>query len=218
MKSDVSSIVTAKAFTDWNYPAEIDGKYYAPDTDWLNEHGDHDKTYYVMNVEYVGEETGWSIVIWSYVWWDDPDFGGSWQPQRMYPQTIDAPEDTPSLTLAIPEELGGGTLTLTREYVNEIGLAMMSDISAATLPQDESNALADYTEDEYKTKVTFSTDTANVYRTQIFDWQGEVNSSMLSDLELSAIEGIKFGKGVSAIADGALSTAGNNLRELYFSD
>lgn len=82
-----------------------------------------------------------------------------------------------------------------------------NDLSAAILLQDE-----------YKTKVTFNTDDANKYITQIFDWQGEVNSSMLSGLELSAIEGIKFGKGVSAIADGALSAAGSNLRELYFSD
>ena len=86
---------------------------------------------------------------------------------------------------------------------NDASQEWVEEQLSTVIPQVESNALADYTEDEYKTKVVFATDVANVYRTQIFDWQGEVNSSMLSNLELSAIEGIKFGHGVSAIADGA---------------
>lgn len=211
MKSDVSSIVTAKAFTDWNYPAEIDGNYYAPDTDWLNEHGDHDKAYYLMNVEYVGEES-WSIDIWSYTWWDDPDFG-SWQPQGMYQQTIVAPEDTLSLTLAIPEEFGGGTLTLTREYVNEIGLVMMSDLSAKQdkLTDPQISAI-DSVVDERTTTIAF-----DLAGTSSYNWAGEINrqtfvdAGIYDDTEQTWLmhpTTINFGTGVTGIGVSAFAGCG----------
>lgn len=217
LQNDVSNIVTAREFTDWNYPEQVGEYLYAPDFDWVREHGDTSKLYYAIEITWNGTgSNNWLVVLYTYAY--DSEYAIDWQPVYYLVDEVDAPEDTLELncTFVTPEQ---ETLTfhLTRENINVLGLAMMSDLQTV-IPQDESNALANYTEDEYKTKVTFNTDTANVYRTQIFDWQGEVNSSMLSDLELSTVSGIKFGHGVSAIADGAFQNIGTSFHEVYFSD
>ena len=95
MQNDVSNIVTAREFTDWNYPKKIGDYWYAPTYEWIDEHGDHSKLYYVLLTQWQGTgDDEWLVVMARYEW---TDWAESWQPITPLEDVIDAPEDTLSL-------------------------------------------------------------------------------------------------------------------------
>lgn len=177
LRTDVGNIVTERAFTDWNYPEQVDEYWYAPEYDWIRYNGDKSKTYYV--IETIWNATGmdnWLVNLYTYAW--DDEYTQSWQPVSYFEDVVDAPEDTLELncTFVFPVE---GTLTfhLTRENINVLGLAMMSDISAKQdkLTDPQISAI-DSVVDERATTITFDEGGTSTY-----DWAGEINRQTLVD-------------------------------------
>lgn len=211
MQNDVSNIVTARETTDWNYPEQIGDYWYAQDYEWLNEHGDHSKLYYILRTEWgaTGEDE-WLVVMERYEW---TDWAESWQPIMPLEDVVSAPEDTLSLACNFTtEDQEHLAVVLTRENVNVLGLAMMTDLETKQdkLSDHQIQAI-DSVVDERQTVITFDDNTTSSY-----NWVGTINRQTIIDAGIGHYDGamfiydknpvdVKIGTTVTALTDAIFS-------------
>lgn len=214
MQNDVSSIVTARETTDWNYPEKIGDYWYAQDYEWLNEHGDHSKLYYMLTTQWGGaHEDEWLVVLYRYGW-----DGSMWSPIGDMPleTVVDAPEDTLTLdcTFYLPEQGEYVEIVLTRENFNVLGLAMMSDLETKQDKlSDQQIQAIDSVVDERATVITFTDNT-----TSAFNWSGTITKYTMIDAGLfdgaedtwiKSPASVKIGTTVTSIGEYAFGFAFN---------
>ena len=179
LSNDVSGIVTAKTFSDWNFPEKIGNYLYAPSEQWLSEHGDHSKRYYCpSNVQYVEGPKIWEITIKIYDWDTDWEVWLDIETTKSIIQN--APEDALSLTGDIIISTITYEFTITRTNENALGLAMLTDLEAKQdiLSQPQISAINSIV-DERVTVITF--DDSSV---ESFYWVGEINQQTMIDAGL----------------------------------
>jgi len=208
MQIDVGNIVTEKKPSDWNCPENVNGYWYAPDTDWLYEHGDTSKTYYVLDV--IWNATGndnWLIAFTRYEWFELDEYS-SWQPLQPLEDVVDAPEDTLSLPCSFNDGQGNTyNFTITRTIENTLGLAMLTDLETKQdkLSDPQISAI-DSVVDERRTMVKFVNDEIRYY-----DVSGELTQEIRQGWEESGstVKEVEIGKGVTSIGDSAFDGCTN---------